>query len=132
MRVCHVSRGLGREPSLCLIVFMSDLKKIFILLVLISCGMICSCQKQDSAAEQQVTQRKAELDAREQAFAERVNGLEERVNELDKSVSALAERESRNAEATAPAQSQAVIPDPAQANAEIDSGIQQPPVDPRA
>src|SRR5215471_18936352 len=98
---------------------MPDLKKIFILSVLISCGMICSCQKQDSAAEQQLTQRKAELDAREQAFAERVNGLEERVNELDKSVSALAERESRNAEATAPAQSQAVIPDPAQANAEI-------------
>jgi hypothetical protein len=109
---------------------MPDLRPIFILLMLISCGLICSCQKQDSAAEQQLTQRKAELDAREQAFAERVNGLEERMNELDKRMSALAERESRNAEATAPtAQSQVVNPDPARANAELDSGIQQPPAD---
>ena len=114
---------------------MPDLRPIFILSMLISCGLICSCQKQDSAAEQQLTQRKAEMDAREQAFAERVNGLEERMNELDKRISALAVRETETgrAEATAPAaQSRVVIPDPAQANAEMGSGIQQPPADAQA
>jgi len=112
---------------------MPDLKRIFILSVLIPLGMICACQKQDSAAEQQLTQRKAELDAREQAFDERVNALEKRMNELDKRVSALAEREISNAEATAPApQPQVVIRDPAQVNAEIDSGLQQTPADAQA
>ena len=48
--------------------FTPDMKKIVILSMLISFGMICSCQKQDSAAEQQLAQRKAELDAREQAL----------------------------------------------------------------
>ena len=108
------------------------MKRIFPLSVLIPLGMICSCQKQDSAAERQLTEQKAELDAREQAFAERVNGLEERMNELDKRISALAERERQttNAEATASAaQSQVVIPDPAQVQAEVDSGIQQIPAD---
>ena len=38
--------------------------------MLISFAMICSCQKQDSAAEQ-LAQRKAELDAREKALDER-------------------------------------------------------------
>jgi hypothetical protein len=109
--------------------FTPEMKRIFILSVLISLGMICSCQKQDSAAEQQLTQRKA--DAREQAFDERVNGLEERVNELDKRVSALAEI--RNAGATAPAaQSQVVIRDPAQVQAEVNSGIEQAPSDAQA
>ena len=116
--------------KLLMIEFYADMKRILLLSVLIPLAMICSCQKQDSAAERQLTERKAELDAREQAFAERVNGLEERMNELDKRVSALAEREIRNAEATVPAaQSQAAIPDPAQMQAEVDSGIQQIPVD---
>jgi outer membrane translocation and assembly module TamA len=108
------------------------MKRTFTLSVLISLGMICSCRKQDSAAEQQLAQRKVELDAREQAFDDRMNGLEERMNELDKRVSALVEREkeTRNAEATpSAAQSQAVIPDPAQVKAESDRRIQQLPVD---
>jgi len=51
------------------------MKKIFVLSMLISVGMICSCQKQDSAAEQQLAQRKAELDAREKALAEREKAI---------------------------------------------------------
>src|SRR5207249_322660 len=43
------------------------MKKIFVLSMLISFAMICSCQKQDTAAEQQLAQRKAELDERENA-----------------------------------------------------------------
>jgi chromosome segregation ATPase len=51
------------------------MKKIFVLSMLISVGMICSCQKQDSAAEQQLAQHKAELDAREKALAEREKAI---------------------------------------------------------
>ena len=46
--------------------------------MLISFAMICSCQKQDTAAEQQLAQRKAELDARENALDEREKALAER------------------------------------------------------
>ena len=55
--------------------------------------MICSCQKQDSAAEQQLAQQKAEPDARETPLIERLNALDEKVNALDKKVKALAEKE---------------------------------------
>jgi hypothetical protein len=51
------------------------MKKLFTLTMLISFAMICSCQKQDSAAEQQLAQRKAELDAREKALDEREKGI---------------------------------------------------------
>ena len=47
------------------------MKKLFALPMLISFAMIYSCQKQDSVAEQQLAQRKTELDAREKALAER-------------------------------------------------------------
>jgi hypothetical protein len=83
------------------------------------------CQKQDSAAEQQLAQRKAELDAREQAFDERMNALDKRLSALVER-----ERETRDAEPTpSAAQSQAVIPDPAQVKAENDSRIQKVPAD---
>jgi len=51
---------------------------MFVLSTLIAFGMICSCQKQDSAAEAQLAQRKAELDAREKALDEREKALVER------------------------------------------------------
>src|SRR6476660_5264003 len=54
------------------------MKKFFVLSVLISCAIIYSCQKQDLAAEQQLAQRKAELDAREKALDEREKALAER------------------------------------------------------
>lgn len=109
------------------------MKRIVTLSMLIACAAICSCQKHDSATEQQLTRPKAELDGREQAFAERVSGLEERMNELDKRVSALAEREIKNAETTpSAAQSHVVVRDPAQAQAEVDSEIQQTPTDAQA
>jgi chromosome segregation ATPase len=107
------------------ITFAADMKKMFVLSMIISFAMICSCQKQDSAAEQQIAQRKAELDTREQA-------LDERLNALDEKVKALAEKEKAmtNARPTASdAQSQNVIPDPAQVNAESDERIQQLPAD---
>jgi DNA repair exonuclease SbcCD ATPase subunit len=110
------------------------MKKYFILSMLISFAMICSCQKQDLTAEQQLAQRKTELDTREDALIERekalderVNALTEKVNALDKKVNALAENEktAANAENIPPAQSSDTISDPTQAKAERDRKIQE-------
>ena len=54
------------------------MKKILVLSLLIPFALVCSCQKQDSTAEQQLAQRKAELDAREKALDEREKALAKR------------------------------------------------------
>jgi outer membrane translocation and assembly module TamA len=106
--------------------FTPDMKKLFVLTMLISLAMICSCQKQDSAAEQQLAQRKTELDARENALDERLNALDERVNALDKKVKALLEKEQATLSAGTTATGvQGQTPDPAQVTAERDRTIQQ-------
>ena len=94
--------------------------------MLIAFAMICSCQKQDSAAEQQLPQRKTELDARETALIERLNALDEKVNALDKKVKTLFKKEqaTSNAGTTATGVT-AQTPDPAQVTAERDRAIQQ-------
>jgi hypothetical protein len=90
------------------------MKKIFVLSMLISVGMICSCQKQDTAAEQQLAQRKAELDAREKALAEREKAIA--------------------GPRTIPPdlQSRSQVRDPAQLKAERDRRLQQLPPDVQA
>src|SRR5947199_10205887 len=96
------------------------MKRNFIFSMVISSAMICSCQKQDSATEQQLAQRKTELDARETALIERLNALDEKVNALDKRLNALAENEKSKANVqTIPrdAQSQDLIRDEAHTNA---------------
>ena len=106
--------------------FAPDMKKVLVLSMLVSFVMICSCQKKDSAAEQQLAQRKVEVDAREEAFAERMNALDERVNALDERVKALAEKERATANArTNPTDTQGQSPNPAQVQAERDSLVQQ-------
>jgi hypothetical protein len=47
------------------------MKKSFVVSLLIPFALACSCQKRDTTAEQQLVQRKAELDAREKALDER-------------------------------------------------------------
>ena len=54
------------------------MKKTLILSLLIPFTLVCSCQKHDSTAEQQLAQRKTELDAREKALDEREKALAER------------------------------------------------------
>src|SRR5215211_3363321 len=54
------------------------MKKTLALLLLIPFALVCSCQKQDSTAEQQLAQRKTQLDAREKALDEREKALAER------------------------------------------------------
>jgi hypothetical protein len=102
------------------------MKKMFLLSMLTSIAMICACQKQDSAAEQELAQRKTELDARENALDEKVNALDEKVNALDKKVKALFEKEQATLNAGTTATGvQGETPDPAQVTAERDRTIQQ-------
>ncbi len=108
------------------ITFAADMKKMSVLSMLISFAMICSCQKQDSAAEQQLAQRKTEPEARETALIERLNALDEKVNALDKKVKALFEKEQATLNAGTTATGvQGPTPDPAQVTAERDRAIQQ-------
>ena len=94
--------------------------------MLISFAMICSCQKQDSAAEQQPAQRKTEVDTRETALIERLNALDEKVNALDEKVKALGEKAQTTLNAGTTATGvQGQTPDPAQVTAERDRTIQQ-------
>jgi hypothetical protein len=73
--------------------FTPEMKKMFILSMLIPLAMICSCQKQDSAAERQLAQRKTELDAREQTLGEKEKELALRETVLNERERALAEKE---------------------------------------
>jgi hypothetical protein len=95
------------------------MKKIFIPSMLIAFAMICSCQKQDSAAETQLAQRKAELDARQNALDEREKELALRKTVLNERGRPLAPKEKAIANAR-------TIPDAAQLKAERDMLIQQP------
>ena len=88
--------------------------------------MICSCQKQDSAAEQQLAQRKTELDAREEALAERKSALDEREKALAGKEKAMTNPR------TIPSGIQGQTPEPSQGNAERDSRLQQLPPEFRA
>ena len=102
------------------------MKKICALSMLLSLAMICSCQKQDSTAEQQLAQRKTELDAREEELAERKSALDEREKALAEREKLLAKREKAIMDArTSPTDVQGQISDPAQLEAEKQRMIQQ-------
>jgi hypothetical protein len=117
----HFVRRISQYPS-----FTSDMERISILSLLISFAMICSCQKQDSALEQQLAQRKVELDGREEALDERLNAFDAKLNALDAKVKALAENQKTTANApTIPTDVQGETADPAQVQAERDRAIQE-------
>ena len=96
--------------------------------MLISLAMICSCKKQDSAAEQQLAQRKAELEAREKALDEREKASTEKEKPTVSARTILPDLESRG-QVRDPAQVKA---DPAQVKAERDRRLQQLPPDVQA
>jgi hypothetical protein len=108
--------------------FTLDMKKIFVLSMLISFAMICSCQKQDTTAQQQLAQRKTELDARENALDEREKALAERERGIV-SARTIPPAIQSGGQARAPAQEKAdAAPakvDPAQARAERDRRLQE-------
>ena len=93
------------------------MKRIFILSTLICFGMICACQKQDSATEAQFAQRKAELDTREKALDERETALSEREKALADSRIIRSRQQARN---------------PAEVEAEREKRLQQLPPEIRA
>ena len=106
----------------------AHMKKIFLLSTLASFAMICSCQRQDSAADAQLAQRKSELDARETALGEREKTLDARERAL-----ALREKAAANTSTIRPQlQSPRQIPNAAEAKAERDRRLQQLPPEFRA
>jgi chromosome segregation ATPase len=129
------------------------MKRFFVLSTFICFAMICGCQKQESATEAQLAQRKAELDAREKALDEREKAVvdgrmmpsrqgarnpaevqaerEKRLQQLPPEMRALIpDREHMNAARLRKARETAVqgqTADPEQAKAERDRRIQQLP-----
>lgn len=117
-RTCVKFRLTSHWPSVSFVRITKDMKKLFAISMVIALAMICSCQKQNSAAEEQLAQKKADLEAREKALNERER--------------ALAEREKVRARArTIPsdAQSRSQVRDPAQLKAERERRLQQLPPD---
>jgi hypothetical protein len=110
------------------------MKRLFILSTLISLTVICSCQKQDSTAEQQLAQRKAELNDREKALDEREKTLDQREKALGvkekfaQAVRAIGTPRPAPAvqpQRTVPPELQGLIPDPGQGRAERDARMQE-------
>ena len=89
---------------------------MFVASLLIAFAMICACEKQDSAAEGQLAQRKAELDAREKALNEKEKALVEREKAI-----------ARFRAIPSALQSPRPVVDPEQVKAEREKRIQQLP-----
>jgi FtsZ-interacting cell division protein ZipA len=97
--------------------FPPDMKRIFVLSTFICFAMICACQKQDSAAEAQLAQRKTELDARAKALDEREKAIVEKENAVGNHRIIPSRRQARN---------------PAEIEAEKEKRLQQVPPEVRA
>jgi hypothetical protein len=106
----------------------AQMKKIFLLSTLACFATICSCQRQDSAAEAQLVQRKSELDARDTALGEREKTLDARERALAEREKAAANTSTIRPELQSPRQ----IPNAAEAKTERDRRIQQLPPEIRA
>jgi hypothetical protein len=102
------------------------MKKIFVLSLLIPFVLLCSCEKQDSTAEQQLAQRKTELDAREKALDEREKALAEREKLVAKPrvppVPRIAPAEPQR---TVPPELKGLMADPSQRRTEREQRIQE-------
>jgi hypothetical protein len=102
------------------------MKKILVLSLLIPFALICSCHKQDSTAEQQLAQRKAELDAREKALDEREKTLEEREKLVAKPrVAPLPRIAPAEPQRTVPPELKGLLPDPSQLRTEREQRMQE-------
>jgi hypothetical protein len=104
------------------------MKKMFLLLTLASFAMIWSCQRQDSAADAQLAQRKSELDARETALGEREKTVDAKERALAERENVTANTSTIRPELHSPRQ----IPNAAEAKTERDRRMQQLPPEFRA
>jgi hypothetical protein len=132
LRLKSVSSGLTSKTSpICSLstkqdLIHHDMKKTLAVSLLIPFALVCSCQKQDSTAEQQLAQRKSELDAREKALDEREKALAARGRLVPKPRLAPVPRP-RPAEPrrTIPPDLQGLIPDPSQLRTEREQRMQE-------
>jgi len=93
------------------------MNRFFVLSTFICFVMICACQRQDSAAEAQLAQRKTELDAREKALDEREKAIVEKENAVGNHRIIPSRQQARN---------------PAEIEAEKEKRLQQVPPEVRA
>jgi hypothetical protein len=108
--------------------FICDMKKTFVLSLLIPLALVCSCQKQDSTAEQQLTQRKTDLDARQKALDDKEKALEEREKLVAKPRVASVPRPTlapAEPQRTVPPELQGLIADPSQLRTEREQRMQE-------
>ena len=102
------------------------MKNTFALSLLIPFALVCSCQKQDSTAEQQLAQRKTELDAREKALDEREKTLAEREKLVARPRIAPVPRVTpAEPHATVPPELQGLIADPSKLRTEREQRMQE-------
>jgi hypothetical protein len=119
LRGCLALRSKQREQS------NPDMKKFFVLSILISFAIFCSCEKQDSTAEQQLAQRKTELDAREKALDEREKALAERQTLVPKPRVAPVPRTAPEPRQRVPPDLQGHMADPSQLKTEREQRMQE-------
>jgi hypothetical protein len=106
--------------------FTAYMKKLFVFSMLISVALFCSCQKQNSTAEQELAQRKAELDVREKALDQREKALAARENLAVKPrIPAVPRVGSGEPQRTVPPELKGLIGDPSNARAERDQRMQE-------
>ena len=102
------------------------MKKTLVLSLLIPFALVCSCQKQDSTAEQQLAQRKTELDAREKALDEREKALAEREKLVAKPrVAPVPRIAPAEPQRTVPPDLQGLMADPSQLRTEREQRMQE-------
>ena len=102
------------------------MKKSLVLSLLIPLVLTCSCQKRDATAEQQLAQRKADLDAREKALDEREKALADREKLAVKpSVPAVPRTVPAQPQRSIPPELQGLIADPSQGRGDREQRIQE-------
>ena len=102
------------------------MKKTFALSLLIPFALVCSCQKQDSTAEQQLAQRKTELDAREKALDEREKALADREKVVIKpKVAPVPRIAPAEPQRTVPPELNSLLADPSKGRAEREQRMQE-------
>src|SRR5262245_29471287 len=105
------------------------MKKTSALSLLIPLALVCSCQKQDSTAEQQLTQQKTELETRDKALDEREKALEQREKLVAKprvpSVPRIYPAPSAAPQQTVPPELAGLVADPTKLRAEREQRIQE-------
>ena len=102
------------------------MKKFFVLSLLIPFALACSCQKRDATAEQQLVQRKADLDAREKALDEREKALTDREKLAAKpSVPTVPRTVPAQPQRSIPPELQGLMADPSQGRGDREQRIQE-------